>query len=88
MRQQLSAAFSDVALDVGGVVRTGSLASKASLQQVERGFRRRLADLLDQTAKALEVSADLVDMPGGSSRRSEIRAAADAIVTDVAMTRC
>jgi transcriptional regulator with XRE-family HTH domain len=86
MRQQLSAAFSDVALDVGGVVGTGSPASKASLQQVERGFRRRLADLLDQIAKALEVSAEVVDPD--SSRRSEITAAANAIVTDVAMTRC
>jgi hypothetical protein len=88
MPQRLSAALSDAAIDVGGIVRARSQASQASLEQVERRLRKRSADLLDQIAKALHVSAEVVDMPGRSSRHSQINAATNAIVTDVAMTRC
>jgi hypothetical protein len=86
--ERLSAALSDAAIDVGDIVRARSRASQGPLQEVERGLRKRLADLLDQIAKALQVSAESVDMPGRSSRRIQRRAAANAIVTDVAMTRC
>jgi transcriptional regulator with XRE-family HTH domain len=88
MPQRLFAALSDAAIDVGGIVRAHSQASHVSLQEVERGLRERSADLLDQIAKALQVSAEIVDMPGRSSRRNQFSAAANAIVTDVAMTRC
>jgi transcriptional regulator with XRE-family HTH domain len=58
------------------------------MEQVERGLRERSADLLNQIAEALRVSAEVVDMPGRSSRRNQVNAATSAIVTDVAMTRC
>jgi transcriptional regulator with XRE-family HTH domain len=88
MPQRLSAALSDVAIDVGGIVRARSQAPRVSLEQVERGLRERSADLLNQIAEALHVSAEVVDMPGRSSRRDQVNAATNAIVTDVAMTRC
>src|SRR5712675_1802624 len=94
----LAAAVANASHDIGGFIRAQreaahvsmrQLAEKAGVnpyrRQIERGLRKPSADVLSQIAKALRVSAEVLDVQAGTL---EPRAVRDAIVTDAAITRC
>jgi transcriptional regulator with XRE-family HTH domain len=97
--EKLAAAVSTAASDIGSFIRTQreaaqvsmrQLADKAGvsnpyLSQIERGLRKPSADVLNQLAKALRVSAEVLYVRAGilePSEKSEVR---DAVLTDVAI---
>ena len=96
----VSNAAQNAAQDIGSFIRTQreaaqvsvrQLAEKAGvsnpyLSQIERGLRKPSADVLQQIAKALRVSAEVLYVRAGilePSEKSEVR---DAIITDTAIT--
>lgn len=96
----VSNAAQTAASDIGTFIRTQreaaqvsvrQLAEKAGvsnpyLSQIERGLRKPSADVLNQIAKALRVSAEVLYVRAGilePSEKSEVR---DAIVNDTAIT--
>src|SRR6201988_1586496 len=96
----LGVVVSTAAQDIGSFIRTQreaaqvsvrQLAEKAGvsnpyLSQIERGLRKPSADVLNQIAKALRVSAEVLYVQAGilePSANSEVR---DAIITDTAIT--
>jgi len=98
--ENLAAVVSSAAQDIGSFIRTQreaaqvsvrQLAEKAGvsnpyLSQIERGLRKPSADVLQQIAKALRVSAEVLYVRAGilePSEKSEVR---DAIITDIAIT--
>ncbi|OBI46126.1 XRE family transcriptional regulator [Mycobacterium kyorinense] len=98
--EKLAAVVSTAASDIGSFIRTQreaaqvsvrQLAEKAGvsnpyLSQIERGLRKPSADVLNQIAKALRVSAEVLYVQAGilePSATSEVR---DAIVTDTAIS--
>jgi transcriptional regulator with XRE-family HTH domain len=98
--EKLSAVVSTAASDIGSFIRTQreaaqvsvrQLAEKAGvsnpyLSQIERGLRKPSADVLNQIAKALRVSAEVLYVQAGilePSASSEVR---DAVITDTAIT--
>ena len=97
---KLAAVVSTAAADIGTFIRTQreaaqvsmrQLAEKAGvsnpyLSQIERGLRKPSADVLNQIAKALRVSAEVLYVRAGilePSEKSEVR---DAVVADTAIT--
>ena len=98
--EKLSAVVSTAASDIGSFIKAQreaaqvsvrQLAEKAGvsnpyLSQIERGLRKPSADVLNQIAKALRVSAEVLYVQAGilePSANSEVR---DAIITDTAIT--
>jgi transcriptional regulator with XRE-family HTH domain len=98
--EKLAAVVSTAASDIGGFIRAQreaaqvsvrQLAEKAGvsnpyLSQIERGLRKPSADVLNQIAKALRVSAEVLYVRAGilePSTTSEVR---DAVITDTAIT--
>ena len=98
--EKLSAVVSTAASDIGSFIRAQreaaqvsvrQLAEKAGvsnpyLSQIERGLRKPSADVLNQIAKALRVSAEVLYVQAGilePTASSEVR---DAIITDTAIT--
>ena len=98
--EKLSAVASTAASDIGSFIRAQreaaqvsvrQLAEKAGvsnpyLDQIERGLRKPSADVLNQIAKALRVSAEVLYVQAGilePTASSEVR---DAIITDTAIT--
>jgi transcriptional regulator with XRE-family HTH domain len=98
--ENLAAVVSTAASDIGSFIRAQreaaqvsvrQLAEKAGvsnpyLSQIERGLRKPSADVLNQIAKALRVSAEVLYVQAGilePSATSEVR---DAIITDTAIT--
>ncbi len=98
--EKLSAVVSTAASDIGSFIRAQreaaqvsvrQLAEKAGvsnpyLSQIERGLRKPSAGVLNQIAKALRVSAEVLYVQAGilePSANSEVR---DAIITDTAIT--
>ena len=98
--EKLSAVVSTAASDIGSFIKAQreaaqvsvrQLAEKAGvsnpyLSQIERGLRKPSAEVLNQIAKALRVSAEVLYVQAGilePSANSEVR---DAIVTDTAIT--
>jgi len=96
----VSNAAQTAAQDIGSFIRSQreaaqvsvrQLAEKAGvsnpyLSQIERGLRKPSADVLQQIAKALRVSAEVLYVRAGilePSEKSEVR---DAIITDTAIT--
>lgn len=96
----VSNAAQTAAQDIGTFIRTQreaaqvsvrQLAEKAGvsnpyLSQIERGLRKPSADVLNQIAKALRLSAEVLYVRAGilePSEKSEVR---DAIVNDAAIT--
>lgn len=91
---------SNAAQDIGGFIRSQreaaqvsvrQLAEKAGvsnpyLSQIERGLRKPSADVLNQIAKALRVSAEVLYIRAGILEPSEPNEVRDAIVTDTAIT--
>src|SRR6201993_5454805 len=97
---KVSTAASDMASDVGSFIRAlrenaqvsvRQLAEKAGvsnpyLSQIERGLRKPSADVLNQIAKALRVSAEVLYVQAGILEPSEPSEVRDAIITDTAIT--
>jgi transcriptional regulator with XRE-family HTH domain len=99
---KLAAVVSTAASDIGSFIRAQreaaqvsmrQLADKAGvsnpyLSQIERGLRKPSADVLNQLAKALRVSAEVLYVRAGilePSEKSEVR---DAVLGDVAIFVC
>jgi len=97
---KVSTAASDMASDIGSFIRdlrenaqvsVRQLAERSGvsnpyLSQVERGLRKPSADVLNQIAKALRISAEVLYVRAGilePSGKSQVR---DAIITDAAIT--
>ncbi|MEB3051341.1 helix-turn-helix domain-containing protein [Mycolicibacter sp. MYC123] len=96
----LAAVVSTAAADIGSFIRAQreaaqvsmrQLADKAGvsnpyLSQIERGLRKPSADVLNQIAKALRVSAEVLYVRAGilePGEKSEVR---DAVISDMAIT--
>src|SRR5882762_5645679 len=60
--------------------------SNPYLSQIERGLRKPSAEVLNQIAKALRVSAEVLYVRAGILEPSEANAVRDAIVVDMAIT--
>jgi transcriptional regulator with XRE-family HTH domain len=98
--EKLAAVVSTAAQDIGGFIRSQreaaqvsvrQLAEKAGvsnpyLSQIERGLRKPSAEVLNQIAKALRVSADVLYVRAGLLEPSEPSEVRDAIVMDTAIT--
>ncbi len=98
--ENLAAVVSIAAQDIGGFIRSQreaaqvsvrQLAEKAGvsnpyLSQIERGLRKPSAEVLNQIAKALRVSADVLYVRAGLLEPSEPSEVRDAIVMDTAIT--
>jgi transcriptional regulator with XRE-family HTH domain len=97
---KVTTAASDMASDIGSFIRTQrenaqvsvrQLAERAGvsnpyLSQVERGLRKPSAEVLNQLAKALRVSAEVLYVQAGMLEPSDKSQVRDAIVTDTAIT--
>src|SRR6201992_856281 len=98
--EKLSAVVSTAASDIGSFIRSQretaqvsvrQLAEKSGvsnpyLSQIERGLRKPSAEVLNQIAKALRVSADVLYVRAGLLEPSEPSEVRDAIVMDTAIT--
>ncbi|MEN3222306.1 helix-turn-helix transcriptional regulator [Mycolicibacterium porcinum] len=98
--ENLAAVVSNAAQDIGSFIRAQreaaqvsvrQLAEKAGvsnpyLSQIERGLRKPSADVLNQIAKALRVSAEVLYVRAGILEPSEPSEVRDAIVNDVGIT--
>ena len=96
----VTTAASNAASDIGSFIRAQreaaqvsvrQLAEKAGvsnpyLSQIERGLRKPSAEVLNQIAKALRVSAEVLYVQAGILEPSESNAVRDAIVTDMAIS--
>lgn len=96
----LAAVVSNAAQDIGSFIRAQreaaqvsvrQLAEKAGvsnpyLSQIERGLRKPSADVLNQIAKALRVSAEVLYVRAGILEPSETGEVRDAIIADTAIT--
>jgi transcriptional regulator with XRE-family HTH domain len=98
--EKLSAKVSTAASDIGSFIRdlrenaqvsVRQLAERSGvsnpyLSQVERGLRKPSADVLNQIAKALRISAEVLYVRAGILEPSETNQVRDAVVTDTAIT--
>ena len=98
--EKLAAVVSTAASDIGSFIKAQreaaqvsvrQLAEKAGvsnpyLSQIERGLRKPSADVLNQIAKALRVSAEVLYVHAGILEPSEPSEVRDAIITDTAIT--
>jgi transcriptional regulator with XRE-family HTH domain len=98
--EKIAAVVSNAAQDIGSFIRTQreaaqvsvrQLAEKAGvsnpyLSQIERGLRKPSADVLNQIAKALRVSAEVLYIRAGILEPSENNEVRDVIITDSAIT--
>ncbi len=98
--EKLSAKVSTAASDIGSFIRdlrenaqvsVRQLAERSGvsnpyLSQVERGLRKPSADVLNQIAKALRVSAEVLYVRAGILEPGETGQVRDAIITDTAIT--
>src|SRR6478752_3223057 len=98
--ENLAAVVSNAAQDIGSFIRAQreaaqvsvrQLAEKAGvsnpyLSQIERGLRKPSADVLNQIAKALRVSAEVLYIRAGILEPSENNEVRDVIITDSAIT--
>lgn len=98
--ENLAAVVTNAASDIGSFIRSQreaaqvsvrQLAEKAGvsnpyLSQIERGLRKPSADVLNQIAKALRVSAEVLYVRAGILEPSEPSEVRDAIVNDAAIT--
>ena len=97
--ENLAAVVSNAAQDIGSFIRSQreaaqvsvrQLAEKAGvsnpyLSQIERGLRKPSADVLNQIAKALRVSAEVLYIQAGILEPGDTNEVRDAIVTDMAI---
>ncbi|BBZ35451.1 helix-turn-helix domain-containing protein [Mycolicibacterium confluentis] len=97
---KLAAVVTNAASDIGSFIRAQreaaqvsvrQLAEKAGvsnpyLSQIERGLRKPSAEVLNQIAKALRVSAEVLYVQAGILEPGQGNAVRDAIVVDIAIT--
>jgi transcriptional regulator with XRE-family HTH domain len=97
---KLTAVVTTAAADIGSFIRAQreaaqvsmrQLADKAGvsnpyLSQIERGLRKPSADVLNQIAKALRVSAEVLYVRAGMLEPSEKSEVRDAVFLDTAIT--
>jgi transcriptional regulator with XRE-family HTH domain len=97
---KLAAVVTTAAADIGSFIRAQreaaqvsmrQLADKAGvsnpyLSQIERGLRKPSADVLNQIAKALRVSAEVLYVRAGMLEPSEKSEVRDAVFLDTAIT--
>lgn len=98
--ENLAAVVSNAAQDIGSFIRSQREAAQVSLRQlaekagvsnpylsqIERGLRKPSADVLNQIAKALRVSAEVLYVRAGILEPGEPSEVRDAIVNDTAIT--
>lgn len=98
--EKLAIKVSTAASDIGSFIRSQresaqvsmrQLAERAGvsnpyLSQIERGLRKPSADVLNQIAKALRVSAQVLYVRAGILEPSEASQVRDALITDNAIT--
>jgi transcriptional regulator with XRE-family HTH domain len=98
--ENLAAVVTNAASDIGSFIRAQrelaqvsvrQLAEKAGvsnpyLSQIERGLRKPSADVLNQIAKALRVSAEVLYVRAGMLEPSEANDVRDAVIADTAIT--
>lgn len=98
--EKLVDVVSNAAQDIGSFIRSQreaaqvsvrQLAEKAGvsnpyLSQIERGLRKPSADVLQQIARALRVSAEVLYVRAGILEPSETSEVRDVIITDTAIT--
>src|ERR1700745_1892371 len=98
--EKLSVKVSTAASDIGSFIRdlrenaqvsVRQLAERSGvrnpyLSQVERGLRKPSADVLNQIAKALRISAEVLYVQAGILEPRETSQVRDAIITDTAIT--
>src|ERR1700756_4606773 len=98
--EKLAAVVSTAASDIGSFIKAQREAAQVSvrqlaersgvsnpyLSQVERGLRKPSADVLNQIAKALRISAEVLYVRAGILEPSETSQVRDAIITDTAIT--
>jgi transcriptional regulator with XRE-family HTH domain len=98
--EHLAAVVTNAAQDIGSFIRAQreaaqvsvrQLAEKAGvsnpyLSQIERGLRKPSADVLNQIAKALRVSAEVLYIRAGILEPSEPSEVRDAIINDTAIS--
>ena len=98
--ENLAAAVTHAASDIGSFIRAQreaaqvsvrQLAEKAGvsnpyLSQIERGLRKPSAEVLNQLAKALRVSAEVLYVQAGMLEPGDSNAVRDAVITDTAIT--
>lgn len=98
--EKLTAKVSTAASDIGSFIRSQretahvsvrqlaerSGVSNPYLSQVERGLRKPSADVLNQIAKALRLSAEVLYVRAGILEPGEPSPVRDAIITDTAIT--
>src|SRR6201995_4427028 len=98
--ENLAAVVTNAASDIGGFIRSQrelaqvsvrQLAEKAGvsnpyLSQIERGLRKPSADVLQQIARALRVSAEVLYVRAGILEPAETSEVRDVIITDTAIT--
>jgi transcriptional regulator with XRE-family HTH domain len=98
--EKLSTKVSTAASDIGSFIRdlrenaqvsVRQLAERSGvsnpyLSQVERGLRKPSADVLNQIAKALRISAEVLYVRAGILEPSETNQVRDVIITDTAIT--
>lgn len=96
----LAAVVSHAASDIGSYIRAQreaaqvsvrQLAEKAGvsnpyLSQIERGLRKPSAEVLNQIAKALRMSAEVLYIRAGILEPGEASAVRDAVIADTAIT--
>lgn len=97
---KLAVVVSTAASDIGSFIRAQreaaqvsvrQLADKAGvsnpyLSQIERGLRKPSADVLNQIAKALRVSAEVLYVRAGILEPSDKSRVRDAVIADMAIT--
>ena len=97
---KLAAVVSTAASDIGSFIRAQREAAQVSvrqlaahagvsnpyLSQIERGLRKPSADVLNQIAKALRVSAEVLYVRAGILEPSEKNEVRDSIIADMAIT--
>jgi transcriptional regulator with XRE-family HTH domain len=98
--ENLAAVVTHAASDIGSFIKAQREAAQVSirqlatnagvsnpyLSQIERGLRKPSADVLNQIAKALRVSAEVLYVQAGMLEPGEANAVRDAIVMDTAIT--
>jgi transcriptional regulator with XRE-family HTH domain len=98
--ENLAAVVTNAASDIGSFIKAQREAAQVSirqlatnagvsnpyLSQIERGLRKPSAEVLNQLAKALRVSAEVLYVQAGMLEPGEANAVRDAIVMDTAIT--
>jgi transcriptional regulator with XRE-family HTH domain len=97
---EIAAVVSNAAQDIGSFIRAQRVAAQVSvrqlaekagvsnpyLSQIERGLRKPSAEVLNQIAKALRVSAEVLYIQAGILEPGEPSAVRHAIISDTTVT--